>query len=155
MFALGCRAVHRRRAGFTYIEVLMAMALLTIVMVPVLPALGRAVANQQYAVIRRQAQGEAVALALKAGAAHEDAANIVSRAAESNSEFTYRLTLVAIGGGSPPRVYVSGNADLMPGPTSLNFQTVFTDVYDNGLFVAVEIFDADGNLLGISFGKRN
>ena len=148
---------RKNNAGFTYIEVLMAMAILVIIAVPVLPALSQAIANHHYAAQRRVAQGHAVALALEVRAAPSDAAAIVHRLADD--DFIYRVSLFPIGGTA--RHYTVGDADIisealnLPEPDAASFNTDFSGLFAGGTFIVAQVFDSRGNLAGQSVGKTN
>ena len=143
-----------KKAGFSYIEVLMALAILTIIIVPVLPALRQAQANHRYGVLRHQAQSQAVALALEVHRAPGNAADIIQRMAIDNDEFMYRVSLIPVSGGSSQQ-YVIGDVALIPPSSGTNFQTSFGDLFTDGIFVVAEVFDRNGNLAGFSVGKVN
>ena len=149
-------------AGFSYIEVMIAMAILAIVLIPIIPALTRAAANHHYAVGRRQAQGYAVTLALNAAAAVRagDGAGNVTQVVDAMSSggdgLVYRVVVAPI--GEPSRVYVSGNAEvipLIPSPGVVQFQSDSAGLFAGGVFVIAEVFDSQGNLAGMSVGKVN
>ena len=143
-----------KNGGYSYIEILVAMAILTIILLPVLPALSQAQANHRYAVLRHQAQGQAVALALEIRNLPNNASNIVQQAAANNNEFMYRVSLVPIGSGSS-RQYIAGDADIIPSAAGASFQTGFGSLFTDGMFVVAEVFDSNGNLAGFSVGKVN
>ena len=148
---------HKSNAGFTYIEVLMAMAIFVIIAVPVFPVLSQAMANHNYAVQRRAAQGYAVTLALEVGAAPDNAAAIVQRLADDN--FIYRVSLFPIDGTA--RHYIAGNTNIiaeaqnLPEPGGASFNTAFSGLFTDGTFIVAEVFDSRGNLAGLSVGKVN
>ena len=103
--------------GFSYAELLVALALFSIMFLPILLMLGQAQANHRYALERRQAQSHAVALA-------------ITGTADVPDNFTYRLSTIT-----------SNN----PG-----FSTNFPHLFTNKEFALAEVFDANGNLVGLS-----
>ena len=149
-----------KNAGFSYIEVLIAMALLSIIFAPLLPILSQASMNQAYAISRRQAQGYAAAMALKARSAPETAGQIVRQAAADNEQFIYRLSLVSLDGIS--REYIEGKIALAGADTELalppggaSIHTAFGDFFEDVIFIVAEVFDSNGNLAGLSVSKSS
>ena len=143
-----------KNAGFSYIEVLIALALLTIIMMPILPALNQARANHRSTILRHQAQGQAVALALEIREAPGNASVIVQQAAANDDRFIYRVRLVGIG-DIAGRQYTAGDVYRLPPADHVSFQTGFGDLFGSGVVVVAEVFDSDGNLAGLSVGKVN
>ena len=165
--------------GFTYIEVLISMAILTIILVPILSALSQASANYQLALDRRLAQGLAVSLASKARADSAGIYDLVNRTADSigtdsihsnstsstdstdsDNKFLFRVSLVSVGGtggGTVTREYIGGNMELIesiPMFVRPNFQSAFGNyLFDGSTIVVAEVFCARGNLAGVSYGK--
>lgn len=145
-----------KNGGFTYIEMLMAMAVLVIIAIPVIPALNQAHANHHYAVSRRVAQGHAVNMALEARKNPENAEALVQSAADDDARFAYRLRLVIVGGST--REYTAGDASVvseMPAVGGASFSTGFNDLFAGGMVIVAEVFDANGNLAGQSVSKTN
>jgi len=134
--------------NFSYIELVIAVALFSIILLPVLPALGQAQANQRYALLRRQAQGKAVTLALETRANPGNAETIVQNVALGNMSLFYRVRLHPSGD-----VFVAGNFNENVGLESIGFSTGFGDLFDGVTFIMAEIFDERGVLMGMSVGK--
>lgn len=144
-----------KNAGLSYIELLVAMALVIIIAAPIISALTVAQANHRYAKTRLVAQGYANALVLEVRAEPDNAAAITAEMSARDGGFTYRVILSQIGGSS--RNYVSplaAEADIPP-PTGISFQSEFSSLYGNGIFVVAEVFDGNGLLAGMSVGKIN
>jgi len=127
------------------------MALLSIILVPVLPALSQAGANQHYAILRRQAQGHAVTLALEVRESPGDAPQIIQRIADER--LIYRVSLVSIGGTAAE--YTAGDISKIAPSEGIRFQTGFEDLFNGGTFVIAEVFDSNGHLAGMSLAKIN
>jgi len=140
--------------GYSYVEILVAMAILMIILLPVLPALSQAQANHRHAVLRHQAQGQASAIALEIRNMPNNASHIVQRAALNNAEFVYRVSLVPTGAGSR-RQYTAGDVTILPPATPASFQTSYGNLFADGMFVVSEVFDSNGNLAGFYVGKIN
>lgn len=137
--------------GFSYIELVIAMALLVIILTPVLPAINQAHANHRYAVSRHKAQGRAAVLALEVRASPNNASAILQQRA--SDDFIYRLSLLPTGGGGGIRQYTAGDEELLPPSTEISFQTNFGGLFTDGLFIVAEVFDNNGNLAGLSVSK--
>jgi len=103
--------------GFSYVELLVAIALFSIMFLPILPMLGQAQANHRYSLERRQAQSHAATLA-------------VTGSADVPDNLTYQLSTIT---SSDPR-----------------FSTNFPHLFSNEQFTLAEIFDTNGNLVGLS-----
>ena len=144
-----------KNAGFSYIEVLAAVAILLIMLVPVLPALSQAHVNHRYAALRGQARGRAADLALKVRRSPDNALAIVQQMALDNDDFIYRVSLVPVSGAA--RHYTAGGRDdaVIPPPGVADFQTGSGALLAGGLFVMAEVFDNRGNLAGLSVSKVN
>ena len=143
----------KNSAGFTYIEVMMAMAILVIVMVPVFPALSRAMDNHRFAAQRGVAQGYAVALALEVRAAPGDAGDIVERIAQNDDGYFFRVSLVSLDGEIT--YYAAGAAAQDSVVASFSTDAEFGGLFEDGVFVVAEVFDERGLLAGLSVGKVN
>ncbi|MCL2017050.1 MAG: prepilin-type N-terminal cleavage/methylation domain-containing protein [Defluviitaleaceae bacterium] len=149
---------NKNSGGFSYVEVLVAMAILTIIMLPILPALTQAQANHTAAINRRIAQGHAVTLAtnIQANPAAPIMGIINEIAAINDEEFIYRVTLLNLSGnGNPPQYFSPNTASLevdLPAAV-LNFGSADADLF-TGTFVLAEVFGVNGELLGMSVGKR-
>jgi len=148
-----CPKQYASISGFSYIEVLIAMAFLSIILLPVFPALNQAQANHRFAVLRRQAQGQAVTLALEVRANPGNASEIIQQIAED--QLIYRVSLIPTSG--PNRVYSAGDiSKITPSETGgISFQTGFAHLFSDGIFVIAEVFDSHGNLAGMSVAKIN
>jgi len=107
--------------GFSYVELLVALALFSIMFLPILPMLGQAHANHRYAIERRQAQSHATSLA-------------VTGTADIPADFTYQLSTIT---SSDPR-----------------FSTNFPHLFNDERFVLAEVFNTNGNLIGLSVADR-
>ena len=107
--------------GFSYVELLVALAIFFIMFLPLLPMLGQANANHKYALERRQAQSYAASLA-------------ITGAADVPTDFTYQLTTIT---SNDPR-----------------FSTNFPQLFSNEEFILAEVFDINGNLIGLSVADR-
>ena len=145
--------INKKSSGFSYIEVLVAMALFVIILAPILPALTQALSNHVYAVSRREAQGLASDLVLSVRLAPENAAHLVSQMAARNDAFIFRVSLAPFGEGS--RYYTVGDESLIPPVGPSYFHTSYGDLFEEGMFVIAEVFDSNGNLAGMSVGKAN
>lgn len=152
---------RNKNDGFSYIEVVMAMAILSIIIIPILSALNQAILNHQFAVLRHKAQGQAVTLALEVRRSSDNIDNILQQFAANNGhfgyKFIYRVSLVYIGSEGSSRHYTLGDETLIPEHVQPNFQTQagFENLFTSGMFVTAEVFDSTGNLAGFSVGKVN
>lgn len=139
----------------------MAMAILSIIIMPILPAINQARANHQFALLRHKAQGQAVTLALEVTGSPDNADDILQQFANRNAhpiyEFIYRVSLVYIGGSGLNRHYTIGDESIIAEHAQANFQVQpkFENFFSDGIFVIAEIFDNAGNLAGFSVGKVN
>ena len=103
--------------GFSYIELLIALALFSILFAPLLPFLNQAHANHKYSLERHMAQGHAAYLAITGEAGMAD-------------NFVYELTRITA--------------------KDKEFNTDFAHLFKDAVFTVAEVFDKDGNRLGIS-----
>jgi len=138
-----------KNAGFTYIEILIAAAVLMVVAASVFPVLSQARANQYFAASRRQAQGYAAVMALEARS--EAAGEVVRRAAARNGAFIYRISLFEVGGAVIQ--YTEGEAVLPQ--AGLAFGSAYLELFEDGIFILAEVFDQDGRLAGMSVAMHN
>ncbi|MCL2421265.1 MAG: type II secretion system GspH family protein [Defluviitaleaceae bacterium] len=145
-----------KTAGFSYIEIVIALALLSIMMIPIMPALSQAAANHRYAVLRHQAQSQATALALEIRRMPDNASMLVDQAFGNDNRFVYRVRLVTAGGASDG-MFTAGDVSELPlaDQVSLQAGAGFGDLLAGGRVVVVEVFDGNGNLAGFSVGKIN
>jgi len=127
-------SASRLSGGFSYIELLIALALFSIMLVPVIPMLSQALANHEIATQRHEAQGRATALALQVRADFANR-NAILQEFENGSDFTYHLSLIE--------------------PVSAYFQSPFTHLYGRSIFIVVEVFDEREILKGISVAHVN
>ena len=146
---------RKQNDGFSYIEVLIASALLIIIITPVFSGLHQAQLNNYYSISRRTAQGFATTLTHEVRAAPGRAAQYVEAAFRNNPNFSYRATLISIGTGNRHGQFISGDAELMPPFGGLDFRTDFSNLFTSGTFVVAEVFDNEGNLAGFSVAKIN
>lgn len=140
--------------GFTYIELIISMAIFLIILIPIIPALNQAISNHRYAVLRRYAQGQAVLLTSQVRTNLDDVATVVQNMylnSSTSNNFTYRVTISQI--NAVPRYYSSGSG-LIPS-ANINFYTDFENIFTQGIFIIAEVFDKDGNLAGLSVVKAN
>ena len=107
--------------GFSYVELMVALALFSIMFLPILPMLGQAAANHRYTVERRQAQSHAASLA-------------ITGTVDVPHYFTYQLTNIT--------------------SSDSRFSTNFPHLFTNEQFTLAEIFDVNGNLVGLSVADR-
>ncbi|MCL1988091.1 MAG: type II secretion system GspH family protein [Firmicutes bacterium] len=141
----------KNNGGFSYVEILVAMAILTIIMLPIFPAIMQAQANHTIAINRRVAQGQAATLAtnLQAGV---DISNITG----GDSEFIYRITWLTNENTQNTEPLTGNTAELvgiLP-PVEFSLSNSNDLLFANSEFILVEIFDVDGVLLGMSVGQR-
>ena len=112
---------HCMDKGFSYVELIVSLAIFSIMFLPILPLLGQAHANHRYAIERRQAQSHAASLA-------------VTGTADVPAYFTYQRSVITSG---DPR-----------------FNTNFPHLFYNEQFIVAEVFDLNGNLIGLSVADR-
>ena len=131
---------------FTYIEVIISAVLLSIVILPLLPALGQAQANHRYALHSRQAQGIAAYMALEVRDAADSASaqSIVNQAAARTPYFVYRITLAGAYGQSS---VVAGNTESPLPPPTASFSGGLTE---GAILIVAEVFNSEAVLIGVS-----
>jgi len=148
------------KSGRSYVEVLIAMALLSIMIIPLFPALAQARDNQYYAILRHQAHSQAVAIVAEIRSAlyhgTEIPFNGILGTAQKHN-FIYRITIYSAG-NTPPSIHIIGETFQvqLPPPLEIELSTHIAGI--ETIVIVVEVFressgaSNEGNLLGKSVG---
>jgi len=145
-----------QQSGFTLIELIIAMALFVIILVPVLPLLSQARTNYNSAITRRIAQGQAVTLAVETRTNPTGADGILVRMADNYYGLVYRLTLEHLNGITQQHTERSNNLEgdvSIPPFEPTNFTASPPQAFENAIIIVAEIFDENGILVGFSVSK--
>ncbi|MCL2372329.1 MAG: hypothetical protein FWC78_02885 [Defluviitaleaceae bacterium] len=132
-------------AGFSYIEIVMAVALFLLLAAMAAPAINQGVRNMEFAQSRHGAHLAANGLMLAvrdAVAAGQDANTAALQAAARHDASSFRVWVI----GSNPREIAS------PGAPSAAVDAIITGAQPMGSVVVAIIFDAEGNVAGRSVG---
>ena len=149
------------RSGRSYIEMLIALALLSIMVIPLFPALTQARDNQHYAILRHQAHSLAVAIVAETRnalyhhrgippASMERIETIINETT-TNADLIFRITIYSASSNTTVHMIGEFHQTELPPPPEIGFSTNIAGIGAD--IIVVEVFDErNGNLLGESVG---
>ena len=152
----------KNEKGFSYIEVLMALAVLGMVIIPLLPAMTQARANYAYAMQAHHANAQAahITLAMRAvveSSGHTAADPALQQAAGLyDNGFIYRVGIYEAQTQPEGIFYMWGDESpsILPQPQPVDFITD-SEYFKNNYIIITEVFDREGSRMGISVGLVN